>query len=286
MKLLFTKALLAFSLAAGAQITIPNAGFESWSPATGTNTLMPDGWKSISSFPGIHRSTNAHAGTYALKVGVAQYFTGVGGADMTYNFSFPQVSAPPTAYSFWAKVHINGSDKVHVTASLMKSPSSTNVAAVNYNLDALTSSDNNTTVWTLHTYTLITNGQTPVDSAYLRFQAYPANDTASYVLIDDLSFSGVAQGIHEQGETAVIESSYPNPAGETHHLIYSLNNGAEVSLIIYDLLGNKISTVFAQNQNKGTYKADVDVSGLPSGIYQAMLSVNGKSYSKKIAVVH
>lgn len=227
-----------------------------------------------------------HSGTYALKVGVAQYFTGVGGADMTYNFSFPQVSAPPTAYSFWAKVHINGSDKVHVTATLMKSPSSGNVAAVNYNFDALTSSDNNTTVWTLHTYTLVTTGQTPVDSAYLRFQEYPATDTASYVIIDDLSFTGVAQGIQERNEGSVIESSYPNPAGEMHHVVYSLKEAANVSLTMYDLLGNKVSTVFTQDQHQGTYKADIDVSNLPNGIYQGMLSVNGKCHSKKVVVVH
>lgn len=284
-KLQLVKALFFLSIGATAQITIPNAGFESWSSASGTNTLMPTGWKSISSFPGIHRTTNAHAGSYALKIGVAQYFTAAGGSDMTYNFSFPQVNALPAAYTFWAKAHINGSDKLHVTANLMKSPGSTLYGNVNYNFDALTSLNNNTTVWTQYTFTLQTI-PSPVDSAYLRFQFYPAADTGSYVLIDDLAFTGTAQGIRDLNNASIIEGVYPNPASALQHLIYSISETASVSLNVYDLLGNLVMPVFTESQAKNKYKADMDVSGLGNGIYDVRLIVNGKSYSQKIVVCH
>ena len=284
MKIIFTSLLSLVLLTSNAQ-TIPNGGFESWVTAAGTNPDLPAGWKSASIFPGIHKSTDAHGGNLALKMSVAQYFTGAGAGDINYGFTVPTTTVSPLFYTFWAKVHISGTDKFNVSADFTMPPSTFLVTEIPYGLNSLTST-NNTTVWKQFSFGLQGSGATPYDSIGLRFTFYPALDTSSYVIVDDLAFSAHPASVSDVNEELTMEQAYPNPASSLETIDYSIKESQHVTMDIFDVSGKRINTVINENQSSGRYKAEIDIRDYSNGLYYLVLQANGRTYTQKMAVSH
>lgn len=69
-----------------------------------------------------------------------------------------------------------------------------------------------------------------------------------------------------------LHNNYPNPFNPLTHIKFELHKNCFVKLIVYDILGNKITTLVNQKLNAGVYKADWSApseegSNLASGIY-------------------
>lgn len=284
MKLLFTCifALAIFSVTAQ---QIPDAGFESWVAGNFFVAELPTGWTASGTFPSVVKSSDAHNGSYAMKLRVANYFTGVGADQMSYAFSVPSSTAQPLFYSYWAKINLMGSDKFVTDAYLTNTGSTLNVTGVDYNLSYL-SSTNNTSVWKQISFPMVTSGPGAYDSITLRFYFPTANDTSSYVIIDDLAFSQNPAGIADISAGSIIESVHPNPAQSAATIIYTINEGAAVTLDVYDLLGNKMSSIVSEKQSTGKYRAEINTEGLPAGVYLVSLVVNGQAHVQKLSVQH
>ncbi|MBI9070934.1 MAG: T9SS type A sorting domain-containing protein [Melioribacteraceae bacterium] len=62
---------------------------------------------------------------------------------------------------------------------------------------------------------------------------------------------------------------------------YSRNDNYEVSLKIYDILGNKIKSLVNENQAPGSYKIQFDAGNFVSGIYFYQLAVSDFIETKK-----
>ncbi len=84
-----------------------------------------------------------------------------------------------------------------------------------------------------------------------------------------------------------LEQNYPNPFNPTTNIVYSLVNNGSVKLEVYNIVGQKISTVVDGVQNAGTYTArwnGTDVTGrqVSSGIYFYRLSTGAFVATKKM----
>ena len=79
-----------------------------------------------------------------------------------------------------------------------------------------------------------------------------------------------------------LEQNYPNPFNPTTHMNFSISNSGNVSLIIYNILGKKISTLVNSFLKAGTYSIEFDASKLPSGIYFYELRANSFMEVKKM----
>jgi uncharacterized protein (DUF1501 family) len=75
---------------------------------------------------------------------------------------------------------------------------------------------------------------------------------------------------------------FPNPASEFVLVDFETDGGGELSLNLYDPLGNKIQTVFKRSFAVGMYQERVDLRGLKSGNYILQLSSNVKSTTQII----
>ena len=76
-----------------------------------------------------------------------------------------------------------------------------------------------------------------------------------------------------------LEQNYPNPFNPSTKIKYTIPSvtlsgveGSLVTLKVYDILGNEVTTLVNEEKSAGTYEVDFDAAGLSSGIYFYKLS--------------
>jgi hypothetical protein len=64
-----------------------------------------------------------------------------------------------------------------------------------------------------------------------------------------------------------LAQNYPNPFNPSTTIEYSLPEQADVSIKIYDALGNELEVLFSGNKSAGTHRLNWNASDYASGIY-------------------
>ena len=90
-----------------------------------------------------------------------------------------------------------------------------------------------------------------------------------------------------------LKQNYPNPFNPTTVISYTIANVGtthelslqDVSLIIYDILGNEIAMLVNERQSAGSYSYNYNGKGLPSGVYIYKLKTNNFVETKKMLLV-
>jgi hypothetical protein len=82
-----------------------------------------------------------------------------------------------------------------------------------------------------------------------------------------------------------LEQNYPNPFNPTTMIKYSITNGAQVTLKVYNLLGQEVAALVNQEQMPGTYEVDFNASKLASGMYIYRLQAGNMSLTKKMLLL-
>ena len=73
-----------------------------------------------------------------------------------------------------------------------------------------------------------------------------------------------------------LEQNYPNPFNASTRIPYSLSSPGSVRLVVFDILGRKITTVVDEVRQTGEYHETLDGSSLASGVYFYRLSAGGQ----------
>jgi len=82
-----------------------------------------------------------------------------------------------------------------------------------------------------------------------------------------------------------LKQNYPNPFNPSTSIEYSVMSNEFVTLKVYDVLGNEISTLVNEQKNTGNYKVNFDASSLTSGIYIYRLSAGNNILSRKMMLM-
>jgi len=77
----------------------------------------------------------------------------------------------------------------------------------------------------------------------------------------NVSLSGIEDFIAESIEL------FPNPTKDGSQLRFELNNSQEISIIIYDVIGSKVSELNAENYTAGSHSVSLPVNDLEGGQY-------------------
>lgn len=94
---------------------------------------------------------------------------------------------------------------------------------------------------------------------------------------------GTVIGVEPINEIATqfyLKQNYPNPFNPVTNIIYNLPVEAEVSLKIYNLLGQEVKTIVSGIQNRGRYEVRFDGKDLASGMYVYVIEANTFEGSK------
>ncbi|MBN2790556.1 MAG: T9SS type A sorting domain-containing protein [Candidatus Delongbacteria bacterium] len=104
-------------------------------------------------------------------------------------------------------------------------------------------------------------------------------DISQFVSIDDTD-NNIIQNYE-------LEQNYPNPFNPSTSINFSVpHNNSKIKLVVYNVNGQLVSTLFDGLKNKGRYSINFDASALNSGVYYYSFEVNGvKEATKKMVMI-
>jgi len=82
-----------------------------------------------------------------------------------------------------------------------------------------------------------------------------------------------------------LYDNYPNPFNATTTLSYSLAENSEVKLEVFNILGQKVSTVVDEYQNAGFKTVNWNASSVSSGLYFYKLTTDNKQLTKRLTII-
>jgi hypothetical protein len=79
-----------------------------------------------------------------------------------------------------------------------------------------------------------------------------------------------------------LAQNFPNPFNPTTTIAYQLPQSGNVTLKVFDILGNEVRTLVNEQKETGSYTVQFDASSLVSGLYIYQLRANDYSSIKKM----
>jgi len=252
-------------------------------------TVRPDTTATFSSFP---------SATHAIKVGTGYSYYTLGTDLQLLGFAQPPPNAilskdlppqvieklPMTMGTTWTATY---AESTYVTISGTTYTSVSN-QVVNYTVDAygnctfpggsvhqvlrLKTDRHNTTG--LNTYRSIVYQFLAKDGATLTVVPSDTNQPATGTISASSTswfVPGAATSVEEIPGTVpsrfALEQNYPNPFNPSTTIQFAVAGNSFVSLKVYNLLGQELSTLVSEQLAPGKYSVHWDGSGFPSGVY-------------------
>lgn len=82
-----------------------------------------------------------------------------------------------------------------------------------------------------------------------------------------------------------LMQNYPNPFNPTTTIVYSIPREGNVTLKIYNMLGQEVKTLVNEVKSIGFYRVSFDASSFSSGVYFYSLRTNGFFQTKKMILI-
>jgi hypothetical protein len=86
-------------------------------------------------------------------------------------------------------------------------------------------------------------------------------------------------------ESLLLRQNYPNPFNNATLLEYELPKPGRVSIILYDLAGRAVRTLFSGAQSAGLHRFSMAADELASGLYFCRLVFEGQTLTRKLQVL-
>ncbi|MGD8778923.1 MAG: T9SS type A sorting domain-containing protein [Ignavibacteria bacterium] len=132
-----------------------------------------------------------------------------------------------------------------------------------------------------------TDNNSTIGSVYYRLKQIDFDGTFEYSQIVEISLKKSLE------KEFVLKQNYPNPFNPATIISYTIPDVSDanfasltnVSLKIYDVLGNEITTLVNEKQEAGSYSYNFDASGLASGTYIYKLTTDDFFETKKMVLI-
>lgn len=286
---LFALAAVLMALPALSQAQIPNPGFEQW---TGGN---PDNWYTNNgqTFITVTQSANAHSGSSAARGEVIEIIPGVNLAPVLVSGDsgngFPISQRWASVRGFY-EFSPTGGDMFSAIVGFLLNDS---LIAVGSYVDSATLTAYQEFVVNMYYSSL----QTP-DSALITVTITGPSGSdyhaGSVMYVDDLSLSMTTSvgSDASQGERRVstalpfsLSQNAPNPFGPSTTIDFSLAHSSQVSLKVFNALGEEVATLASGSRPSGHHAVHWNPGGLENGVYIYQLEVGGLTQTRKLTLL-
>ncbi|PKD44467.1 glycosyl hydrolase [Rhodohalobacter barkolensis] len=102
---------------------------------------------------------------------------------------------------------------------------------------------------------------------------------------DGIGYQSDQPDDEEQPSEYILYQNYPNPFNPTTQIAYYLPEAAEVSLVVYNMMGQHVATLEDGPKNEGQHTTTFDASNLASGIYLYQLTAGNVVKTNKMLFV-
>jgi len=111
-------------------------------------------------------------------------------------------------------------------------------------------------------------------------------DPVQYKYIQDFKFIFTIDGNNEfeTANTFNVSQNYPNPFSGEAEIAVSINSTTNLSIDVYNLMGQKTYSINAGEVNAGTHTYTIDAANLQPGVYFYSVTAGTKTISKKMIV--
>ena len=97
-------------------------------------------------------------------------------------------------------------------------------------------------------------------------------------------YSPVVSATINDGLVFAVSEFIPNPTTSTTHLVVTTTKEQEISIAVYNLVGQKIEAR-TQLLSAGTNNINFDYRSLPAGTYSTIIAAGNETYAKKSVVI-
>jgi hypothetical protein len=125
----------------------------------------------------------------------------------------------------------------------------------------------------------------PFNRQPISFSFDPNNDI---VLKQGSTVQGVINGIESQNQIPgkfALYQNYPNPFNPVTIISYDIPKRANVSLKIYNVIGQLVMQPINEVKEPGKYNLEFDASNLPSGVYYYEIKAGSFTDTRKMVLV-
>ena len=124
---------------------------------------------------------------------------------------------------------------------------------------------------------------TAIVNASYDINGSPLSGTANFTINGVLSVTEKKTTV--QPTAYMLEQNYPNPFNPSTSISYSLPGAGMVSLKVYNLVGQEVTTLINGYKEAGQYNVTFNASNLASGVYFYRLESGSFNVVKKMMLI-
>jgi enterochelin esterase-like enzyme len=119
------------------------------------------------------------------------------------------------------------------------------------------------------------------------FNQLPSRFSLSLTFLDSIMIPTSVESslFNSNPEDFILYPNYPNPFNPTTRITYSIPQTSFVSLKVFDVLGNEVTTMVEKELSAGKYEFEFNGGGLSSGIYFYQLIAGNFTETKKMELI-
>lgn len=270
--------------------SVPNGGFEGW------NGVNINDWthNGLASIPTVTQTTDAYSGSFAVQGEVIDFFSNPFPPSIHSGTQiqplFP-MSGHPTTLTGQYQYEPQGGDILLIDIVLVN----LNTGGGAEGHAEITAATSGYTAFEIPIIYSEDNppGWQPTDASVTIVISPTAGNlpnVGSKFKIDHISFENSPLDVKEVKNGILpdefkLEQNYPNPFNPATNINFSIADEGQVKLEIYNMLGEKISTLVNQYLSAGNYSADWNSGNLTSGTYIYRLTTNNFSETRKMILL-
>ena len=114
---------------------------------------------------------------------------------------------------------------------------------------------------------------------------YYLNNTFGQVQVDMSSWLTSNEGVQNKPTQFELLQNYPNPFNPSTQIQYALPKATQVTLEVFNSVGQKVMKLVNGQQSAGYHTATFDASGLSSGVYLYKLTTPSFTETKKMLLI-
>ena len=94
-----------------------------------------------------------------------------------------------------------------------------------------------------------------------------------------------AEDVTEIPQSFSLAQNYPNPFNPSTVITYTLPKSGNVKLEIYNIMGQRISTLVDEFEHSGIHKLQFDAQNIASGVYFYRIQINSTTITKSMVLL-